>query len=198
MIYLVRHGRKVKSTGNQFYNETLSIMDDPLSDEGKKDAERLAEYFKNIDIKKIFVSQYVRTYQTAEPTALQKGLAIIVDGRVNEINTGELRNMTDEEAAAAYPQLWSDIMGRQRDFRFPGGDSGEDVKRRQDSFLDDIMHEKDDVMVVTHDGFIRLLMCNLLGLPVYKRYKLKTQMGAVSVIEHDDDGWKIVRFNQSV
>ena len=199
MVYFIRHGRKVKTDSKQYYNEQLHIVDDPLSDGGREDAERIAAFFKNIDIKKIYVSQYKRTYQTAQPAAKDKGLTITIEERVNEINNGELGNMSDEQVAAAFPQLWKDFCSHECDVRFPGGDSGEDVKRRQDSFLDEIKDEKEDIMVITHDGYIRLLMCNILGLPVYKRYKFKTQMGCVSIISYDEeDGWRIVRFNQSV
>ena len=177
MIYFVRHGRKVIADSEQYYNNELAIVDDPLSDNGMRDAERIANYFRDIDIKKIYCSQYVRARQTAEPTALEKNLPIITDGRVNEINNGELGNMSDEEVAKAFPQLWKDFCSHERDVCFPGGDSGESVRIRQDSFLGDIKDEKDDIMVVTHDGYIRLLMCNILGLPVYKRYKFKTTDG---------------------
>ena len=199
MVYFIRHGRKVKADSKQYYNEQLRIVDDPLSEEGAKDAERIAVFFKDIDIKKIYVSQYKRAYQTAMPTAKDKNLPITIDERVNEINNGELGNMSDEEVAAAFPQLWKDFCSHECDVRFPGGDSGEDVKRRQDNFLDEIKDDKEDIMVVTHEGYIRLLMCNILGLPVYKRYKFKVDMGGVSAVYYDeDDGWKIVKFNQSV
>ena len=200
MVYFVRHGNKVIGSRDEYYNSKLCIMDEPLSEAGRADAERLAAYFKDVDIKRIIVSEYKRAYETALPTSKQKNIPITVDRRVNEINNGEIRNMTDDEIAAKYPQLWSDFQSHARDFRFPGGESGEEVKLRQDSFLNDIKHEKGDILVVSHDGFIRLLMCNILGLPVYKRYIFKTTMGAVSIISYDDSRgeWKTVRFNQLV
>ncbi len=199
MVYFVRHGNKEKSESyDHYYNETLHIMDEPLSEKGKGDAQKIAEYFKDIPIKKIIVSQYKRTYETAAPAAKDKKISITIDARVNEINNGELRNMSDGEIISKYPKLWNDFMSHSRDVRFPNGESGEEVKKRQDSFLSDIESEREDILVVSHDGFIRLLMCNILGLPVYMRYKFKTDMGALSALEYDeeDNGWKIIRFNQ--
>lgn len=201
MIYFVRHGHKEKTSGyDDYYNNDLNIVDEPLSDLGRQDAEALAAYLKDVDIKKIYVSQYKRTRQTAEPTARAKELSIIEDGRVNEINNGKLRNMSDEQIAAAFPQLWSDLKSRERDVQFPGGESGGQVKARQDSFLSDIKDERGDILVVSHDGFIRLLMCNILGLPVYKRSIFKTNMGCLSVIDYDvaEGIWRILRFNQEI
>lgn len=42
---------------------------------------------------------------------------------------------------------------------------------------DDMKSETGDVLVVSHDGFIRILLCNILGLPPYMQYKFKTNMG---------------------
>lgn len=199
MVYFVRHGSKEKSESyGHYYNETLRIMDEPLSEKGKGEAQKIAAYFKDVPIKKIIVSQYKRTYETAGPATEEKNLAITVDPRVNEINNGELRNMPDEEAASKYPEFWEGFMSRSRDVRFPGGGTDEEVKKRQDSFLDEIKPEKEDILVVSHDGFIRLLMCNILGLPVWKRYRFKTEMGGISAVNYDDEEseWKIIGFNQ--
>ncbi|MHB1314344.1 MAG: histidine phosphatase family protein [Christensenellales bacterium] len=195
MVYFARHGDKIQGG---HYNEALDILDEPLSEKGLADAQRIAAYFKNIPLEKIIVSQYQRTQQTAAPTAADKNLPVCVDSRVNEINGGMLKHLKDEEIASVYPDLWKKFTCHLCDVRFPGGESGMDVKRRQDSFLDDLKQEKGNILVVTHDGFIRLLLCNLLGLKVYKRYKFKTNMGGISAIEYDPAGdeWFIARFNQ--
>lgn len=201
MVYFVRHGNKEKSRDyNHHYNEALKIMDEPLSELGREDAQRIARYFKDVDLKKIYVSQYIRTHQTAAPTAESKNIDVIEDRRVNEINNGALRNMSDEEVKSAYPQLWDDLMKHSGDVRFPGGETGEEVKARQDSFLNDILSERGDILVVSHDGYIRLLMCNILGLPVYMRYKFKTNMGGISAVyfDHEYNEWKIAAFNQTL
>jgi broad specificity phosphatase PhoE len=197
MIYFVRHGRKAK--GN-YYNETLGFTDEPLSDEGLRDAKRVAEYFSNIDISKIIVSEYQRTYQTALPTAQEKGLPIAVDGRVNEMNIGKLAGMTEEQAEAAFPEFWKKLLEHKEDLQFPGGECGADVLARQDSFLNEMKYEKENIMVVSHDGFIRILLCNILGLLPYMRYKFKTSMAGLSIIDFDtDEGeWRIARFNQAL
>ena len=197
MIYLVRHGRKAVG---DYYNADLNILDDPLCDDGHSDAQRIAKYFHDIDINKIIVSEYLRTQQTAAPAAKEKCIEPVIDSRVNEINNGDLRYMSEDEAAAAYPDMWHDFSLHLRDVQFPGGESGEDVKKRQDSFLRDMQKEEGNALVDSHDGYIRLMMCNLLGLPVYMRYKFKTDMGGISLIEFDkkDEQWKIIRFNQLV
>lgn len=195
MIYFVRHGNK--AVGDN-YNSELNICDDPLSERGLEDAQRIAAYFHDIDIKKVYVSEYVRTQQTAAPTAQDKGLPVIVDARVNELNGGMFHRLSEDECKAAHPELWNQYINHICDIQFPGGESGADAKQRQDSFLSDMEKETEDIMVVSHDGYIRILLCNILGLPVHMRYKFVTEMGGVSAIAFDGKEWKIMRFNQIV
>ena len=195
MIYFIRHGHKAQGDN---YNEALHIADDPLSEEGMKDAERIAAYFSAIDIKKIYASEYIRTQQTAAPVAHEKGLPVIVDARVNEMNGGIFHRMGDAAAQAAYPELWREILEHSHDVRYPDGENGAEVIARQNSFLAEMEKETGDVLVVSHDGFIRLLLCNISGLPVWMRYKFITTMGGISAVEYDGREWRILRFNQIV
>ncbi len=195
MIYFARHGHKAIG---DYYNETLRIADDPLNEKGLEDAERIAAHFRDIPIAKIFASEYVRTQQTAAPAARMKRLPVTVDKRVNEINGGEFHRLSEEEARTAYPDFWREFVAHTHDLRFPGGESGADVIARQNLFLDDMRQEAEDVLVVSHDGFIRVLLCNILGLPVWMRYKFITTMGGITMVEYTGGEWRIHRFNQSI
>lgn len=67
-IYLVRHAEKMKDGSK-----------DPSLDEiGIKRAERLSEILKNTELKAIYASPYKRTRQTAQPTADQKNMSILL------------------------------------------------------------------------------------------------------------------------
>ena len=195
MIYFLRHCEKVLEP---HYNEKLDILDDPLSEEGIAHAERLADYFRDKDIKRIIVSQYYRTYQTALPTSKAKEIPIETDGRVNEINSGKIKLMEEPEIVSAYPEFWQNFTRHICDVKFPGGESGADVMKRQNNFLDEVKKEAGDILVISHDGFIRILMCNIMGAPVWHRYRFKTDYGALSVIEYnaETNEWRILRFNQ--
>ena len=195
MVYFVRHGNKV---AGDFYNAELNILDEPLSERGQTDAHHIAEYFRDIEIRKIIVSRHLRTQQTARFVSEEKRLPLLIDERVDEINNGGIRYMTESEIKAAYPAFWENFSSRQRDVRYPNGESGGDVIKRQDSFLNELKSEQGNILVVTHEGFIRILLCNILGLPVYKRYKFKVAMGSVSAIEFDktEQEWRLVLFNE--
>jgi len=62
-VYLVRHAEKQK----------LPAMDPELTEAGRVRADALAKTLAKADIKTIITSQYLRTQQTASPSATQSG-----------------------------------------------------------------------------------------------------------------------------
>lgn len=104
-IYLIRHG---KAMGQE--PEAL------LTDEGREQADRLAEVLADKGIERIVSSPYARAFMTVEPLAERLGLAIAVDDRLGErvLAAGELPNWQEAlQAAFADPDLC-----------YEGGESG--------------------------------------------------------------------------
>jgi phosphohistidine phosphatase SixA len=66
-IYIVRHAERVDDTPQSL-----------LSAEGHARAARLAEILRDAGITAVFVSEYERTLQTAQPTAARLGLTPVV------------------------------------------------------------------------------------------------------------------------
>jgi broad specificity phosphatase PhoE len=195
-IYIVRHADKAKG---EYRNEYLRHQDEPISPGGERKAEKLVEYFENIEVKKILISEYLRTEQTARYLAENKGLRPIQDKRLNEIDNGTIELMSDAQIKEQYPAFWADFYGHAKDVRFPGGETGEEVKARQKDLLDELIRRDEDALLISHEGYIRLLMCHLLGLPVYKRYLFRVNFCGIMEFEYlkETGEWKIIRFNQT-
>ncbi len=196
-LYIVRHGDKV--SGN-YFNLNLRHQDWPLNEEGVLKAQKLCDFFKDKKIEKIYISEYLRTFQTAKFIAESKGLSLIKDKRLNEIDNGLLDSMSDEEIKEKFPDFFKDFFSFSKDVRFPEGETGEEVKKRQDSLLLDLIKENKDSLLITHEGYIRLFMCNLLGMPVYKRNLFKVDMCGIMEAEYDISSriWKIIRVNHVI
>lgn len=196
-IYIVRHGDKEK--GN-YYNEYLRHQDEPLNENGKRRAEKLVDYFENKQFSKIYVSEYLRTAQTAHPIAEKRGIQVIIDKRLNEIDNGLIDSLSDEEIKEKFPEFWDDFMSFSKDVRFPEGETGEEVKCRQKDLLNTLIENGEDVLLFGHEGYIRLLLCHLLGLPVYKRHLFKIDFCGITEIEYDKetDVWMITKVNHTL
>lgn len=196
-LYVIRHGHKQKGS---YHSDLLRHQDEPLSEQGDIQARSLVDYFEGKDIKKIYASQYTRTQQTAKYIAESRGIPIIIDGRSNEIDNGLIDEMTEEEIEQAYPEMWGAYLSHATDYKYPGGESGEDVRERQNSLLADIAEKNEDALLVCHEGFIRALVCNILGAPVYHRYKLHTDFCGITELQYDPEAkeWSLLKFNHTV
>lgn len=197
-LYFVRHANRTGELA--YYNEKLRHQDFPITREGEENALRLAHYFAAHPVKKIYISEYLRTAQTAAPVALQLGLNPIVDARLNEIDTGVIEQMTDEEIFARYPKFWRDFMDGKKDVRFPEGETGEECKARQADLLKDLIVQDEDCLLISHEGYIRLLLCHILGLCVYHRRRFHIDFCGITELLYDKqaDTWKVLRVNQPV
>ncbi len=195
--YIVRHAEKEKG---DFYNPVLRHQDEPVSARGLVESRKLWDYFSNRHLNHIYVSQYIRTGQTIDFTARKLGLTPVKDDRLNEIDNGLIDGMNDQQIEKTYPDVWKGFLDRDHDFQFPGGEYGEDARARIDSFLREKQQENGDILVVCHEGLIRLWACHLLGLPVYRRWDFKVDYCGIMEIDFipEFNSWRLLRFNQSV
>jgi phosphohistidine phosphatase SixA len=84
-VFLVRHAERADppATGN-----AMMATDPDLSEAGRARAESLAAMLKDAGITAIYVTQYKRTRQTAEPLAKALGIA------VTEVNSKDLNSLS--------------------------------------------------------------------------------------------------------
>ncbi len=196
-LYIVRHAAKERG---DFFNPRLRHQDEPISAQGQIAAQKLCSYFDGKAITAIYISEYQRTRQTAEPVAQQLQLMPIVDARLNEIDNGRFDGLTDEQIQQTYPDVWQAFLSRSMDFRFPEGETGAEAQRRLVDFLEEKrqQHTSENIIAVCHEGLIRLSICTVLDLPVYKRWNFAYDFCGIMEITYVPEYaiWKLMRFNQ--
>jgi len=198
-IHIIRHAEKVKG---DFYNPNLKHQDEPISANGKLESEKLWSYFSGKSVSAIYISGYLRTAQTAEYVAGRLGLTPVSDKRLNEIDNGLFETLSADEVQNQYPAEWRAFRERKQDFRFPEGETGEEARARIADILEEkrIVHENGNVLFFCHEGLIRILMCHIMGLPVYLRGNFQVDFcGIMEILYQPEYGiWKLVRFNQRI
>lgn len=196
-FYILRHAQKEKG---DFYNPRLRHQDEPISQQGQGEARKLWSYLCDKNISAIYVSGYQRTGQTIDDVARQSGITPIIDERLNEIDNGCFDGMSDEEIEQKYPVIWKAFHERSSDFRFPKGETGEEARQRIAEFLEEkrLAHTDENIVVVSHEGLIRLTTCYILGLPVYHRWNFHYDFCGIMEITYQPayKSWKLIRFNQ--
>ncbi len=141
-IYLVRHGLTN-------YNELGLSNSDPSKDvhltkKGIEQAKRLSKKLEKIDFDVIFISELKRTKQTAEIINLHHKIPLKVDARLNDVKTGfeDVHYLVYHEALDSVDNRWT--------VRFNDGESQEDLKKRVESFIQELTQKKyKTVLIVT-------------------------------------------------
>lgn len=195
-IYLIRHAEK--EIGN-WYHDRLPMNDQPISANGVAQSRRLVQFFETIQIDGLYVSEYQRTSGTIAPVADRHHMKPIVDSRLNEINVGVVERMTTEQIKRTYPEYWAAWIARERDFRIPGGETGEEATRRIMSLFHTLDHTKNHILV-SHDGLIRILLCAVLSLPPYRRHLFSIDTCSITVLEYLDECtcWSVAKLNMTL
>lgn len=197
--YIIRHAEKEKG---EFYNAPLRHQDEPISQKGREQALKLWPYLCDKQISEIYVSRYLRTAQTIEYVTQKSGIDPIIDERLNEIDNGCIEGLSDQAIEETYPDVWKAFHERSADFRFPEGETGEEARGRIADFLEEKrqVHSTESIILVSHEGLIRLLMCHIMNLPVFQRWNFHVDFCGIMEIMYlpDYNTWKSIRFNQQL
>jgi probable phosphoglycerate mutase len=196
--YFLRHAEKIR---DDHYNPHLRHQDPPISGRGCQAAAAVARYLADKALAAIYVSAYRRTWQTAAATAERCQLSPILDERLNEFDSGVAEPLSEAEFQQAYPDAWLSFTLGTADFRWPGGETGAEAQARIVDFVTEKtrQHAGENVLVVSHDGLLRLWLCHVLGLPVYRRGAFQTSYCGLTELRYEPGParWVLIRFNQA-
>lgn len=167
-LILLRHGE----TPNNFkkvYNE----FDTPLSEEGVFQVERAANKVKNMIIDRAIVSPLYRTRQTFEIINKYVDIPYTYDDRIVEIDAGKIKGHDFKFALDNFPKETEDYLFDYINNPLPGGESIREAYERAGDVLDDMKKASGNILMVTHGGFISLMLANVLGDPIfYTRFSI--------------------------
>jgi len=158
-VWLTRHGETP-------YNVEGRVGGDPqLSERGREYALRLAtavqERFGADGDLDVWTSTLRRTRETAEAIGLPHGLWRALD----EIGAGDCEGMTYAEIRAERPDDWAARTDDKLRYRYPQGESYEDVIQRLDRVIIELERYRTPVLVIAHRAVVRALYGYFVQLP---------------------------------
>jgi len=192
-LILIRHGQCRAGNGSVYCGWT----DEPLTDEGVRQAYALAKKLADRKLRAIYTSPLKRAKDTALAIASVQGLTPIEDDDLKELNFGRWESRSWREIAELYPEDWLQWSRDWKDFIMPGGESPRNMFERTSRKIDEIIEQcKDEedaqVAVVSHQGCIRAMTCHLLGLGLDAYWRFKMGPGGMAVFEINDDKFAIL------
>ncbi len=183
-IYIVRHGESEGNRSSNFGGSTDLL----LTEFGKRQAERTAQFLSGVTPDAIYASDLKRTIQTAQPSADMRGMKITVEPRFREFNGGKWEGMPYADILDKYPDsygVWRTDIARAV---APGGESVAALFERVNEALDEVAmrHEGKSVFVFTHATPVRAIMTRAMGKPQSAMTEVDWVGNAsVTVVEYD-------------
>jgi broad specificity phosphatase PhoE len=162
-IVLIRHaatdlsGRRYSGRG-----------DPPLSADGRRDAEALAERLETMlpPGVRIVTSPSRRAHDTAAILATRLAPAVIdVDERWLETDVGQAEGLTFDEVGVRYPDLAVKLAAGDAEIDWPGGETAIELAERVAAAWTDLLAHDGPTIVVSHAGTLRIAQALATGRP---------------------------------
>lgn len=194
-LLLVRHGDTEFNSGRRF----MGYSDIEMSPAGTQQIERLRDYLHDENIRAVYASDLKRTLATARILATGRNLDIIPCPELKELNYGLCEGMTFGEIGREYPVVAEQCTHFSVDLEFPDGENFRGFARRTLGFLKKLetVPPRDTVLVISHNGPLKVLVCHFLGLAMKHWWQLSIDVASLSIIETYPRGAVLTRLNDT-
>lgn len=180
-LLMARHGDTKSNSAERYWGKT----DVELNAAGMRQAERLRDRLTAERIDAVYASNLRRASVTAEVIASRHRMEIIICPELGEVNFGCAEGMTFAEINEYYPELARSWIKRDPELRYPKGESLPDFDRRVSKFLSQLKKHspEETLLIVSHSGVLRTLICLLLGAEPQFRWQLRLDLGSLSIVD---------------
>ncbi len=193
-LYIVRHGETVWNTRDRMQG----VKDSPLTDKGKEHAERMGKKLKELDVdfSALYTSDLGRAYETAALISNSIGIEITSDERLRERNMGVFEGHSWDYVRENYKEDFALLVSDDDNYRIPEGESRGEYRDKVVSFMEFIAekHEGENILAVTHRGFINFFLRIILNIPLNARNGLRINNTSLSVFTLHKGRWLLERF----
>lgn len=183
-IYLLRHAKP------EFWNEKIYIgqSDIDIVDIGIDNCKDVANKFDNLKIEKIYCSSLRRTIRTARIINDVCKTKIEIVPELNEIHLGEWELKSRKEIMEKYPEEYKKRGEDIENYHTPGGESFFEFEKRINKAFQFIINDStEDILIVSHAGVNRVLLTNILNMPMKNMFSIKQDYCCINIICQEND-----------
>lgn len=189
-LYLVRHGEVVRRVPDQLFGWT----DAKLTPRGMAQSHRAARWLTTRRLAGVYTSDLERASYAADLIAKGQGLEAERASTLREINMGDWEGQSLADMDAANDGAVERLFRQPDQFRYPGGESFVEFRRRVIGTLQTILsdHPAGEIAVVAHGGVCRIVLGSALEMQPTAWLRLAQDHGCVNVVDWYD-GEPVVR-----
>lgn len=188
LLYLIRHGATKQNEQKPVILQGSSI-DGPLSEQGRNQAQRVADELATQEVRAIYASPMLRAQQTAQAIAVKHGLPVQTVPELHEVNVGEWEGKSWPEIMSADPEHYQHFM-QHADVPYLGGESYQGVLERVLPQFEALFkrHTDEPFVVVAHNVVNRVYLSQLLMGNLDRSRKLPQQNCCINIVQASEAG----------
>ncbi len=195
---LIRHGESVWNGERRIQGH----QDPPLSDLGRRQADRLVAGLSahlTPAVAAVWTSPLRRAAETAQRVGRAFGLPVVADPDLREMSLGAWEGMTLAEIEMAFPGVYARWLDDPLAMCPEGGEELSAFAVRTARALERMRtaHPERDVIVVSHGGVIKSMLCAIMGLDVRRLFRIKQDNTALNVVELDGARRRVALLNDT-
>ncbi|MBI2384540.1 MAG: histidine phosphatase family protein [Elusimicrobia bacterium] len=178
-LLLARHG---ECTASGTY---CGRTDAPLTAKGREQAAALAHVIAPYPIAACFTSSLLRARETAQIALNGRGVPLLVDDRLREVDFGTWEGLTYAEIERGWPQLISTWLSDPSRVDIPAGEPFSSLRHRVRAFLSEHAQSASDdcVLIIAHGGPLAVIGLELLGRPDNEFFDHVPRLGSLRPID---------------
>lgn len=192
-LILIRHGE----TEHNRDQLTLGRADVPLNALGRAQARAVAASFTRRP-EVVISSPLSRALATARGVAVATGADLATDDGLIEMDVGQMEHLTGAQLRESHPDFLRQWVSPEcPDARMPGGETLREVQDRAWTVVERLQreHPRGDVVAVTHNFVILMLLCKATNLPIAEFRRFRQALAARTVIDVGERGCMLVQLN---
>ncbi len=192
-LFLIRHG-EVEEKYHRIFGGRIDM---DLSPAGLAQAQAMAHHLREVHLDAVYVSPMRRANRTAAAILANNGHVPIVADQLREVDFGVWTGLRWEEVKERYGVSAFDWLAQLERGAVPEAESLESFAGRVQQILKQVLeeHAGQRVALVCHGGVVRMLLAQLLELPLARTVMFEIDYASVSVVDKSPGGAEIQLLN---
>ena len=188
-LFLVRHG---EVEGDGLLHGHVDVA---LTPRGVAQLEAVAERLSCEPLSALYCSDLQRARIGAELIGRGRSLPLQVDPAFRELHMGAWDGRSFEELLEVEGEQLRTWWRELETYVLPGGESLGGLRDRVLPAVRELLarHEGENVCLVAHGGVNRVILFDLLGIPLAHYHKIAQDYGCLNLVEYHPDGKIVVR-----
>jgi broad specificity phosphatase PhoE len=211
-LYLIRHGETDGGNARRYLGSIDAPLSERGKQQVAEKASELAKYLarastskylsylrdvqggtslfaappeKGTELSVVYCSGLARAVQSAEIIANPHRLSPVIVPDLRERSFGLWEGMTFAEIKEGYPEAFASWASDPLAYSPPGGETTVEVRDRVMGAVDRILraHPGQEIAVVAHGGVNRVILCNVLGIPLGNIFRIEQDHAALNIVE---------------